>query len=173
MVVRKDFLEAPPKEISKEQLDLSRTNMLLDNILFELRKNVPKVSCDVIVNPIIPKANQPYNVGFQYQNNKVKSLYTIIVNGSKDYIRVGINKSLNTWDYAGSDVFGDGISINTNNINAGIPAFLVLPDVEVEFLTIQPSIAAPINQQSGAFTTGIIWVYAWTIPEYRYISTRG
>ena len=176
MSVRSDFLERSVPNETVITPDLSETNKILRALLAEMRKDVPKVGCEiVVVNGAILNGEmgvsdiQPAEVRFRYQGNSVKSMYTVVYNGSADDCYIGINRPVVETAAAGN---GTGFKLTSN----GDPAtgMIVLPDVEIEWLSIVlvngAGESVGINTGKPDAALGSISIYGWTLREYANIT---
>ena len=168
---RGDLLERPQTKEPTVVADLADTNRLLWSILFELRKSVAKVQAEARVVEGFQLAggifgadfNVPALLRFYYNNNPIKSLYTIISNGTAaNPVWVTINEpSVNLGLASGAGIYIPG------------QGHVILKDVEIETLTVRVAAAAtapiPINQ-IGSSITGMLSIYSWTLREYAHIT---
>ncbi len=171
MTLRADLLEPSPAQSSPPVIDLTDTNRILRSIFAELRKDVPKQRCiievqgGIVVNGVhtVGNGSPPATITFLNEGNPVKSLYTIVVNGTPviddffqtDLISVSINEP---------NIINNGIYLVWFQQN------IILPDVEIQYLSINSAgnNVIPINAPSQDH--GSVWVYAWTLPEYSNIT---
>lgn len=169
MSVRSDLLERSKDNETVITADLRETNMILRALLAEMRKDVPKVEAEArVVNGYIfaggvmgADFDTPALVRFYYAGNAIKSLFTVIANSSSVDVMVPINEpSVNL-----GTAVGNGLWVPKQSQ-------VILPDVEIESLTIRVAAAAtspvPINRISG--TNGMLSIYAWTLREYGAIT---
>lgn len=184
MTFRNDLLEARPPADSKSPVDLTQTNILLQALLSETRKQVPKVGCQIITQggviltpgfgpaagQVGPALGRAVHVTFQYMGNPVKSIYTIIANCSTDSCSVSINQP--NVIVAGDEIGSGIVLLSPKSTNPGIN-ILILPDVEIEYLEINRHGSSASSMPVGGnpdSTNGSIQVYGWTLREYANIT---
>lgn len=169
MSVRSDLLERSKDNETVITADLRETNLVLRAMLAELRKDLPKVQVESrVVNGYIfaggimgADFDRDARIEFYYNNNKVKSLYTVIGNTTGVDAIVTISEP----------TVNLGLAVG-NGLWLGKQTNLILPNVEIESITIRVAAAAaspiPINKISGV--GGMLSVYGWTLREYSNIT---
>lgn len=173
-IIRGDILEPTPT-VPPLGIDLGQTNSLLFRILGELRKDNPKQRCIIqaqggtVLGGVYTVATglPPVQVSFLNEGNPIKSFYTVIVNGSDALASISINEP-NISILQGANLVGNGIVLPAPT--AAAKNFIVLPDVEIQYLSINSFGANAIPVNGTPTTHGAIWVYAWTLPEYANIT---
>lgn len=168
-----DLLERSPVQDSNAPVDLLQTNQLLRELLKETRKQLPKIAClidvqgGVILNGVsATQLGSPVTVRFKIEANWVKSFYTVVYNTSLDYCAVTINEPNSS--RATGVRLGNGYVLAPAFLTNNITLPLILPNVEIESLSIQTSNASPVPVNFGDPTTaqGMIMVCGWSLPEF-------
>lgn len=174
MAVRTDFLETRPAAPTQQDINMQETNRLLKALLAETRKQVPKLRCvvevteGVVVNGFAAASlNAPVKVQFLNEGNIVKSFYTIVINGGSDFISVTINEP-NVTRTAGVRL-GNGYVL-ASPLTTQTPFMLVLPDVEIQMLSISANVPIPVQYGDPTTTAGMVMIYGWTLQEYANIT---